>query len=51
MGWNKMVTKRLDKVCLDMKDCPKCQKLMSRQIKADLSGKEYVCNSCGHRED
>lgn len=51
MSWNKMVTKKRGTVYLDMKDCPKCGKLMSRQIKKDLSGKEYVCDSCGHTED
>ena len=51
MAWNKMNKAKMGTVCLDMKDCPKCGKLMSLQIKKDLSGKEYVCDSCGHTEN
>jgi len=37
------------KVIVKVEECPTCGGLMMRQVKSDMTGKEYRCSQCDEK--
>jgi ribosomal protein L37AE/L43A len=34
-----------------LRSCPKCDRMMFKQLKSDFTGKHWKCGNCNHTED